>query len=69
MKWYETLLNYATQKSTWVGLIAIIAAFGLTIKPELSDAIVTFLLAGFGLIQVIVNDRAGTTTETKANKE
>lgn len=57
MKILETLLNYATQKSTWIGLMSIIAAFGLVIKPELADAIVTCLLGVFGLINVIVNEK------------
>lgn len=55
--WYETLLNYLTQESTYVGLLAIITAFGVAIKPELSQAIVTCALGIFGLIKVIVNER------------
>lgn len=58
MKWYETLLNYATQESTWTGLLAIITAFGVAMKPELTQAIVTCALGVFGLIKVIVNERA-----------
>ena len=55
--WYETLLNYLTQESTYVGLLAIITAFGVAIKPGLSQAIVTCALGIFGLIKVIVNER------------
>lgn len=58
MKWYETLLNYLTQESTWTGLLAIITAFGVAMKPELTQAIVTCALGVFGLIKVIVNERA-----------
>lgn len=54
----ETLLNYLTQKSTYVGLLAVCTAFGLALKPELSDAIITCALGVFGLVQVIVNERA-----------
>ena len=57
MKWYEVLLNYLTQESTWVGILSIITAFGVAIYPELSQAIVTCALGVFGLIKVIVNDR------------
>lgn len=57
MKWYEVILNYLTQESTWTGLLAIITAFGVTIYPELSQAIVTCALGIFGLIKVIVNER------------
>ena len=58
MRWYETLLNYLTQESTWTGLLAIITAFGVAMKPELTQAIVTCALGVFGLIKVIVNERA-----------
>lgn len=57
MKWYDVLLNYLTQESTWTGLLAIITAFGVAIYPELSQAIVTCALGVFGLIKVIVNEK------------
>lgn len=56
-KFINTLLNYLTQSSTYTGLVAILTAFGLVIKPELSDAIVTCALGVFGLIQVVINER------------
>lgn len=57
MKWYEVILNYLTQESTWIGILSILTAFGVHIFPELSQAIVTCALGIFGLIKVIVNDR------------
>ena len=57
MKWYETILSYLTQESTYVGLLSIITAFGVTIYPELQQAIITCALGIFGLIKVIVNDK------------
>ena len=60
---WKTILNYLTQKSTWTGLVAVATALGLTLKPELSDAIISCALGIFGLIQVIVNDRAGKDNE------
>lgn len=56
--WYETLLNYLTQESTYTGLVAILTAFGVTLYPELSQAIIACALGVFGLIKVIVNERA-----------
>lgn len=58
MKWYEVILNYLTQESTYTGLLAIVTAFGIALKPELSQAIITFALGLFGLIKVIVNEKA-----------
>ena len=56
---WKTILDYLTQKSTWTGLVALLTAVGLTLKPELSEAIISCALGVFGLIQVIVNDRVG----------
>lgn len=57
MTWYEVLLNYLTQESTWVGILSILTAFGVAIYPDLSQAIITCALGVFGLIKVIVNER------------
>lgn len=51
-------LNYLTQESTYTGLLAIVTAFGIALKPELSQAIITVALGTFGLIKVIVNEKA-----------
>ena len=55
----DVMLNYLTQESTYVGLTAILTAIGVTLKPELSQAIITCALGVFGLIKVIVNERTG----------
>lgn len=57
------MLNYLTQESTYVGLTAILTAIGVSLKPELAQAIVTCALGVFGLIKVIVNDRVGSRDE------
>lgn len=59
----DVLLNYLTQESTYVGLTAILTAIGVTLKPELAQAIITCALGVFGLIKVIVNDRVGSRDE------
>lgn len=58
MKFFDVLLNYLTQESTYTGLLAIATAFGVALKPELSQAIITCALGIFGLIKVIVNEKA-----------
>lgn len=59
----DVVLNYLTQESTYVGLTAILTAIGITLKPELAQAIITCALGVFGLIKVIVNDRVGSRDE------
>lgn len=59
MPWYQILLNYLTQKSTWLGLFSVLAAFGVVLKPEMSDAIISCVLGVFGLVNVIVDEKTG----------
>lgn len=54
----DVLLNYLTQESTYTGLTAILTAIGITLKPELASAIVACALGVFGLIKVLVNEKA-----------
>lgn len=57
-KLFETLLNYLTQESTWVGITSLITALGVALDPELATQIVACGLGVFGLIKVIVNEKA-----------
>lgn len=63
MSWYQVLLNYLTQKSTWLGLFSVLAGFGVVLKPEMSDAIIGCVLGVFGLVNVIVDEKTGTKNE------
>lgn len=57
MKWYEVLLNYLTQPSTYKGIFTIICAFGVTISDGLTQAIIAVCVAVFGLVDVIIDER------------
>lgn len=59
MPWYQVLLKYLTQKSTWLGLFSVLAAFGVALKPEMSDAIISCVLGVFGLVNVIIDEKTG----------
>lgn len=56
MKWYEIILNYLNQASTYKGLFAILAAFGVIMSPELSNAIIACALGVIGLVDVIIDE-------------
>jgi hypothetical protein len=47
------IIEKLKQESTWRGIIAIAAAFGLQAEPELTNAIVMVALALIGSINVI----------------
>ena len=56
MKWYEVILKYLSQSSTYKGLFGLLAAFGVVVKPELSDAIIACAIGVIGLIDVIIDE-------------
>lgn len=41
------------ERSTWQGLVAIATAFGVTLEPSLTDALIAFGVAAAGLIHVL----------------
>jgi len=49
-------MNRLSQESTWRGLIAIAAACGAVINPDLANSIVAVALALVGLINVVKQD-------------
>lgn len=55
---WKTLLNYLTQESTWTGLTALLTAVGISLSPDLATQIGAVGLSIFGLIKVIINERA-----------
>ena len=63
----ETILKYLNQPSTYKGLFSVLAAFGVVLKPELSDAIIACALGIIGLINVIV-ELMKTDTKVGENK-
>ena len=54
MQW---LIDRAQERSTWIGLVTMLSAFGVVLRPELQGAIVTGGAALGGLIACITADR------------
>lgn len=53
----DFMLKRAKERSTWMGLISILSAVGLTLKPEAIDAVIAFGMAAAGLIAVVTADK------------
>jgi len=53
----KIILEYLSQASTWRGIITFLAAFGVVVKPELSEAIAVAGVGLIGLIEVIRNEK------------
>ena len=58
MKWYEVIFKYLSQSSTYKGLFALLAAFGVIISPELSDAIIACALGIIGLVDEVIDEHS-----------
>lgn len=56
-KFIEIILRYLGQASTYKGLFSVLAAFGVVIKPEMSNAIIACALGLIGLINVVIDEK------------
>jgi hypothetical protein len=52
----KAIVNYLKYPSTWQGLLAIAAAVGINLAPEMQNAILTIGLAVGGLIAAKFSD-------------
>lgn len=52
----EYMLERLEEPSTWRGIVMLMTAFGLTISPEKSEAIISTGMAFAGLIAVFTKD-------------
>lgn len=48
----KTLIEYLRHESTWRGIIALAAGFGITLTPEAANAIIAAGLSLIGLINI-----------------
>ena len=55
--WKDTISNYLGQSSTYKGIFTLLAAFGVSVSGDLSNAIAGVCLAIVGLINVVVNEK------------
>lgn len=53
----KTILEYASQQSTWKGLIGLTTALGVVLSPEQSAAIIAAGMALVGVINVFRNEK------------
>ena len=53
MNW---LLRQAKQPSTWKGIFVLAGLLGYSVDPELQTQIIAFVLAGFGIVDILRNE-------------
>lgn len=54
----QFILERGKEASTWRGLVAIVTAAGVSLSPELAEAIVALGLAVIGILGVFTKDKA-----------
>lgn len=54
--WYEVLLGYLMQETTYIGIFAMLKAFGLKISDKLQTSITAFCISLANLILAIIEE-------------
>jgi hypothetical protein len=53
----QFILERGKEASTWRGLVALVTAVGVTISPELAEAVIALGLAVIGVLGVVTTDK------------
>ena len=59
---FKYILNRLTERSTWLGVIALATACGATIEAAIAEQIIAAGMAVAGLIGVVTKDKTETIT-------
>ncbi len=52
----NTILRYAKQKTTWIALIGLLSAFGVTLSPEKTQEIITGAIMLSSILMAIYDE-------------
>ena len=66
---FTYIFSRLKERSTWLGLIALVTACGATIETVLAEQIIAAGMAIAGLIGVFTKDTTGSTEATATGKE
>lgn len=67
--WYEVLLGYLMQETTYVGIFAMLKAFKVKVSEALQTSITAFCIALANLILTIIDEvKANKAKKTEENK-
>ena len=64
---FKYILNRLTERSTWLGVIALATACGATIETAIAEQIIAAGMAVAGLIGVVTKDKTETKKEDSDN--
>ncbi len=52
------LLERLTERSTWIGITAVISGAGISIAPELTNSVISMGMGVAGIISMVTRDQA-----------
>ena len=58
MKYLKWAIERAKERSTWIGATALITGLGVSVSPELKEAIISLGIAVAGFVAVVTKDKA-----------
>ncbi len=64
---FKHIINRLTERSTWLGLIALATACGATIEEAMAEQIIAAGMAVAGLIGIVTRDKTETKKEDSDN--
>lgn len=53
------ILERLTERSTWRGIVITLTAFGISLEPQLTEAIITAGLGLAGLVDILLPEQTG----------
>lgn len=66
---FKYIINRLTERSTWLGLIALATACGATIETSLAEYIVSAGVALAGLVGIVTRDKTETSQDGKEDSD
>ncbi len=64
---FKYIINRLTERSTWLGVIALATACGATIEAAIAEQIIATGMAVAGLIGIVTKDKTETKKEDSDN--
>jgi len=66
---FQYIINRLTERSTWLGLIALASSCGATIATELTEPIITIGVALAGLVGIVTKDKGSANSPASTDRK
>jgi len=66
---FKYIINRLTERSTWLGLIALASSCGAAISTELTEPIITIGVALAGLVGIVTKDKESASSPASTDRK